>query len=149
MVLHLSKQELRLKADPTQIEQILVNLVINAGEAIPPEIAGRIEIATSACEVSLETIREHAPDIRPGRFLCLEVTDNGSGMDDAMLTRIFDPFFSTKFTGRGLGLAGVQGIVRSCRALSRSTVRKTSDPRFGYFCLPRRVPRRFRPSPLL
>jgi two-component system cell cycle sensor histidine kinase/response regulator CckA len=114
---HLSEEELPLKADPSQIEQILVNLVINAGEAIPPETSGRIEIATSACEVALETVREHAPefDVRPGRFVCLEVTDNGSGMDEATLTRIFDPFFSTKFTGRGLGLAAVQGIVRSLR----------------------------------
>ena len=117
LVFHLSEQELPLKADPSQIEQILVDLVINAGEAIPPETSGRIEIATSACEVALETVREHAPefDARPGRFVCLEVTDNGSGMDEATLTRIFDPFFSTKFTGRGLGLAGVQGIVRSFR----------------------------------
>ena len=113
LVFHLSEQELALKADPSQIEQILENLVINAGEAIPPETAGRIEIATSACEVALETVREHAPDVRPGRFVWLEVTDNGSGMDEATLKRIFDPFFSTKFTGRGLGLAGVQGIVRS------------------------------------
>ena len=72
LVLHLSEQELALKADPSQIEQILVNLVINAGEAIPPQTAGRIEIATSACEVALETVREHAPefDVRPGRFVC-------------------------------------------------------------------------------
>ncbi len=117
LVLHLSEQELALKADPSQIQQILESLVINAGEAISPETSGRIEIATSACEVALETVREHAPefDVRPGRFVCLEVTDNGSGMDEATLTRIFDPFFSTKFTGRGLGLAGVQGIVRSLK----------------------------------
>jgi PAS domain S-box-containing protein len=117
LVLHLSEQKLLLRADPSQIDQILVNLVINAGEAIPPQTAGRIEIATSASEVALEKVCEHAPqfDARPGRFVCLEVTDNGSGMDEAMLTRIFDPFFSTRFAGRGLGLAGVQGIVRSCK----------------------------------
>src|SRR5262249_20831740 len=53
-------------------------------------------------------------DIRPGHFVLLEVTDNGSGMDEATMAQIFDPFFSTKFTGRGLGLAAVQGILRSC-----------------------------------
>jgi signal transduction histidine kinase/ActR/RegA family two-component response regulator len=116
LAFHSSEQELPIKADPSQIEQILMNLVINAGEAIPPHSDGRVEIATSVCEVALETVRAHAPafDARPGRFVCLEVTDNGSGMDEATLTQIFDPFFSTKFTGRGLGLAAVQGIVRSC-----------------------------------
>jgi PAS domain S-box-containing protein len=117
LVLQLSEEELPVKADPTQIEQILMNLVINAGEAIPPQIAGRIEIAIGTCEVVGERVREHTPefDARPGRFVCLDVTDNGSGMDKTTLKRIFDPFFSTKFTGRGLGLAAVQGIVRSCR----------------------------------
>jgi CheY-like chemotaxis protein len=55
----------------------------------------------------------HGYDVQPGRFVCLEVTDNGSGMDEATLAKI-DPFFSTKLAGRGLGLASVQGILRSC-----------------------------------
>ncbi len=117
LVFHPSEQELLIKADPSQIEQILINLVLNAGEAIPPRTDGRVEIATSTCEVTSETVRAHAPafDARAGQFVCLEVRDNGSGMDEATLAQIFDPFFSTKFTGRGLGLAAVQGIVRSCR----------------------------------
>ncbi len=116
LVFHLSEQELPIKADPSQVEQIIVNLVINAREAISPATEGRIEIATSACEVTPDAVRGYAPEsnARPGRFVCLEVTDNGTGMDEATLARIFDPFFSTKFTGRGLGLAAVQGIVRSC-----------------------------------
>ena len=115
LVFHLSKEALLVKADPSQIEQILMNLVINAAEAIPPQTDGRIEIATSMTEVTPAKVREHAPafDAQPGRFVCLEVTDNGSGMDEATRAQIFDPFFSTKFTGRGLGLAAVQGIVRS------------------------------------
>jgi CheY-like chemotaxis protein len=94
-----------------------MNLVINASEAIPPGTDGRIEVTTSGCEVTPETVIRHAQgyDVQPGRFICLGVTDNGSGVDEATLAKIFDPFFSTKFTGRGLGLAAVQGIVRSCR----------------------------------
>jgi CheY-like chemotaxis protein len=94
-----------------------MNLVINASEAIPPGAHGRIEVTTSGCEVTPETAIRHAQgyDVQPGHFVCLEVTDNGSGMDEATLAKIFDPFFTTKFTGRGLGLPAVQGIVRSCR----------------------------------
>jgi PAS domain S-box-containing protein len=116
LVFHPSEQELPIKADPSQIEQVLMNLVINAAEALPPHTDGRIEITTSICEVAPEAARAHAPafDALAGQFVCLEVTDNGSGMDEATLARMFEPFFSTKFTGRGLGLAAVQGIVRSC-----------------------------------
>ncbi len=111
----LSAEELLIRADPTQIEQILVNLVINAGESIPADANGWIEIATSSREIPPEVALAHAPlyDARPGPFVCLDVSDNGCGMDEATLSQIFDPFFSTKFTGRGLGLAAVQGIVRS------------------------------------
>ena len=113
---NLSPEELLIKGDPSQIEQILMNLVVNAGEAIPPHSEGRIEVTTRDCGVIPETVLRDARvfDIQPGHFDCLEVTDDGTGMDEATLTRIFDPFFSTKFTGRGLGLAAVQGIVRGC-----------------------------------
>ena len=108
--------ELLIYADPTQIEQIVVNLVINAGEAIPPDSDGWIEASLSLCDVTLDMIPDHWKrwDVKPGRFVCLDVVDNGSGMDESTLAQVFDPFFSTKFTGRGLGLAAVQGIVRSC-----------------------------------
>ena len=113
---NLSSEELLIKGDPSQIEQILMNLVVNAGEAVLPQTEGRIEVNTRDCGVIPETVLREARafDIQPGHFVCLEVTDNGTGMDDATLTRIYDPFFSTKFTGRGLGLAAVQGIVRGC-----------------------------------
>jgi signal transduction histidine kinase len=114
---HLSPEELLVKADPSQVEQVFMNLVINAGEAIPSQTDGQIEIATSIQEVTPEIVDEDALAFNavPGWFACLEVIDNGCGMDEATLARIFDPFFSTKFSGRGLGLAAVQGIVRSCR----------------------------------
>jgi nitrogen-specific signal transduction histidine kinase/CheY-like chemotaxis protein len=114
---NLSPEVLLIKGDPGQIERILMNLVINASEAIPSQADGRIEIATSTCEVMPEVARAHAPtyDVQPGTFVCLKVTDNGCGMDEVTRAKIFDPFFSTKFTGRGLGLPAVQGLVRSCR----------------------------------
>ena len=93
-----------------------MNLVVNAGEAVLPQTEARIEVTTRDCGVIAETVLRDARvfNIQPGHFVCLEVTDNGTGMDEATLTRIFDPFFSTKFTGRGLRLAAVQGIVRGC-----------------------------------
>jgi len=117
LVFHLSGERLLVRADPTQIEQVLLNLVINAGEAIPPRTGGRIEISTRGCDVTPAVAARHgqASDVQPGRFVCLEVRDNGSGMDEETLSRLFDPFFSTKFTGRGLGLAAVHGIVRALK----------------------------------
>jgi signal transduction histidine kinase/CheY-like chemotaxis protein len=117
MVFRLSPEDLPVKADPSQVEQVLLNLVVNAGEAIPPQTEGRIEIATSECDVTPQRVLPHgqAFHAQPGRFVCLEVADNGVGMDEATRERLFDPFFTTKFTGRGLGLAAVYGIVRSCQ----------------------------------
>jgi signal transduction histidine kinase/CheY-like chemotaxis protein len=117
LVFNLAPEELLIQADPSQVEQILMNLVTNAGEALRPQTNGRIEINTSACDVTPAAARRHSQtfDIQPGRFVCLEVTDNGVGMDEATISQIFDPFFSTKFTGLGLGLAAVHGIVHSAK----------------------------------
>jgi PAS domain S-box-containing protein len=106
-----------LEADPNCIEQILMNLVVNAGEAIPAKADGLIEVATTSVEVTPEIAKLHSRtyDIAAGRYVCLQVRDNGVGMDEATISRIFDPFFTTKFTGRGLGLAALQGIVRTSR----------------------------------
>ena len=106
-----------IEADPSRVEQILMNLVINAGEAIQPKTDGWIEIATGSCRITTEIASRHAPafDVETGEHVFLEVSDSGAGMDEATMSRIFDPFFSTKFTGRGLGLAAVHGIVRSSK----------------------------------
>jgi CheY-like chemotaxis protein len=91
-----------VEADPAQMQQVIMNLAINAAEAIGGS-AGTVTIATFA----RETESEHQ--------VVLEVRDSGSGMDETTRARIFDPFFSTKFTGRGLGLSAVMGIVRGHR----------------------------------
>jgi len=126
---NLSKDMPRVKADPSRIEQILVNLVINAGESIPPRRDGLIEIATRSCEITPAMARLHskAYDVAAGPCACLEVRDNGDGMDEDTISRIFDPFFTTKFTGRGLGLAAVHGIVRT----SNGFVEVESSPGAG------------------
>jgi two-component system, cell cycle sensor histidine kinase and response regulator CckA len=101
-------------ADATQMRQIVMNLVLNAAEAIP-HAQGRIVVTTGRMNVdrAFLSAARVAAGLSEGEAVFLEVTDNGSGMDRATLDRIFEPFFTTKFTGRGLGLAAVLGIVRS------------------------------------
>jgi two-component system cell cycle sensor histidine kinase/response regulator CckA len=100
--------------DPGQMQQLIMNLLINAGEAIGEGNHGAVTVRTGCELVDADRIQAHfrAYEIPPGRYVVLEVADNGAGMDQATLSRIFDPFFTTKFTGRGLGLAAAQGIVR-------------------------------------
>ncbi|HEX9010865.1 MAG TPA: ATP-binding protein [Holophagaceae bacterium] len=102
-----------IEADTAQMQQVVMNLVTNAAEAIG-EALGIITLRSGE-----ETLDDHAAaalqaseTLKPGRFVYVEVQDTGSGMDGDTLARIFDPFFTTKFTGRGLGLAAMQGIVR-------------------------------------
>ncbi len=103
-----------LEVDVTQINQVVMNLVINASEAMA-ERGGRVEIATSAALLSeLPPGAVISPQaFQPGPYVCLTVRDAGAGMSEETIGRIFDPFFTTKFAGRGLGLAAVQGIVRA------------------------------------
>ncbi len=103
----------RIEADRGQIQQIFMNLVLNAAEAIGGN-SGLISIRTGIQTLDEGYIRRN-PEVtalQPGRYVYLEVHDDGCGMEEATKARIFDPFFSTKFTGRGLGLAAVSGIVR-------------------------------------
>ena len=103
-----------IEADPAQIQQVLMNLVINGAEAIEENAAGTVTVRTSLRDVSAREAAElfKSEPAQPGTYVQLEVRDTGAGMDDATKARIFDPFFTTKFMGRGLGLAAVQGIVR-------------------------------------
>jgi PAS domain S-box-containing protein len=103
-----------IDADRSQVQQILMNLVLNASEAIGND-GGRISIKTGVRPIGERYIKlnPEAAELRPGTHVYLEVSDTGCGMDAATQARVFDPFFSTKFLGRGLGLAAVHGIVRS------------------------------------
>jgi CheY-like chemotaxis protein len=105
-----------VEADATQIRQVVMNLVVNAADAIGAQ-QGIITITTGAVEADRSYLSEtyQAPDLPIGEYVYIEVADTGSGMDAATRERIFEPFFTTKFTGRGLGLAAVLGIVRGHR----------------------------------
>ncbi|MGE3075334.1 MAG: PAS domain S-box protein [Dehalococcoidia bacterium] len=111
--LHLAQQLPAVKIDATQIRQVAMNLVVNASDAIG-EREGVISISTSVVDATAEVLANTylAPELPAGRYISLEVQDTGGGMEPETLARIFDPFFTTKFTGRGLGLAAVLGIVR-------------------------------------
>ncbi len=106
-------------ADPNQIRQVLLNLTLNAAEAIGEDCAGSVTIETGT-----ERIDGAHFDVMPdqpvrGMFGWFEVRDSGCGMDPATVAKIFEPFFSTRFLGRGLGLAAVAGIVRGHRGMLR------------------------------
>jgi PAS domain S-box-containing protein len=103
-----------LTGDITQIQQVVTNLLTNACEALA-EGRGTVRVSTGRCEISIDDAREMGlPNDAPsGPYVYLEVADDGVGMDEATRSAMFDPFFTTKFTGRGLGLAALQGIVRS------------------------------------
>lgn len=102
-----------VEADVSQMRQVLMNLVINASEAIG-EKEGLITLTTCTtyCDHSYFEKTNIHEDLPNGEYVGIEVADTGEGMDAATVARIFEPFFTTKFTGRGLGLAAVLGIVR-------------------------------------
>ena len=102
-----------IEADASQLRQIIMNLVINASEAMGDQQAGVIRLATSVVKLPLAANLGPDAELAPGDYVCMEISDTGCGMSAEVLARIFDPFFSTKFTGRGLGLAAVVGIVRT------------------------------------
>ncbi len=99
-------------ADPTRIHQIVMNLCTNAFHAME-ESGGTLKISLSETELSLDDLTD--PGIMPGRYICLKVSDTGHGIDEEVLSRMFDPYFTTKERGKGtgLGLSVVHGIVKS------------------------------------
>lgn len=115
VTLNLSLTELpaMIEADTGQVQQVIMNLITNASEAIS-DGPGEIRITTALTERDADYLGRSRTIEKPlpGLYACLEVTDTGRGMDEATLQRLFDPFFTTKFTGRGLGMSAVLGIVR-------------------------------------
>jgi two-component system cell cycle sensor histidine kinase/response regulator CckA len=103
-----------IEGDTGQLQQVIMNLIINAGEAIG-ERPGVVTVATRVQMLYMDDARwgqYTGTPLPPGEYVQVDVADNGGGMSADTLARIFDPFFTTKFTGRGLGLAAVLGIVR-------------------------------------
>jgi PAS domain S-box-containing protein len=113
MKLNLSKEDVVIEADPGQVQQIIMNLITNAAEAIE-YTSGTIIISSGVREYYekdlLNSQIEEKP--RPGKFAYVEISDTGKGMDKPTQRKMFDPFFTTKFTGRGLGMSAVMGIIR-------------------------------------
>ena len=103
-----------IQADASQIQQVIINLLTNASEALE-EKEGEIQLSTGLCTLTDQEIKSlfFYGNLRTGEYLFLQVKDSGVGIPPDQVQSIFDPFFSTKFTGRGLGLAAVLGIVRS------------------------------------
>jgi len=106
-----------VQGDQVQVQQVILNLVTNAGEAIG-ERPGRVRLRTrlSRLDSGLLDQRMPAQDLAPGTFVTLAVEDDGCGMTEEVLARIFDPFFTTKNAGRGLGLSALRGILRTHHA---------------------------------
>lgn len=125
---HLAPHLPSIEGDATQIRQIVMNLAINASEAIG-DSDGVISISTGSMECDQRYLRETWLDqhLAEGRYVYLEVADTGCGMSRETMERIFDPFFTTKFTGRGLGMAAILGIVRG----HRGAIKIYSEPGRG------------------
>ena len=111
LVAELSAEPGKVRADPAQIEQVILNLVVNARDAMPS--GGRITIRTANLEIRPEYTLEH-PAVAPGPYILLSVADTGQGMDDDTKAHLFEPFFTTKEHGKGtgLGMSTVYAIVK-------------------------------------
>ncbi|MEI6207782.1 MAG: cache domain-containing protein [Desulfuromonadales bacterium] len=117
-----------VEADATQMRQIIMNLVINASEAIGDK-SGVIAITTGCMDCDRNYLKDVWLDenISAGLYVYLEIADTGCGMDKTIMAKLFDPFFTTKFTGRGLGMAAVLGIVRG----HKGAIKVYSEPNRG------------------
>jgi PAS domain S-box-containing protein len=119
--------------DASQLSQIIKNLIQNGIEAIGAKEGGSILVSTRMQEIDESFLREYRrrTSARPGKYVVLEVSDNGCGMDEAVKRRIFEPFFTTKFVGRGLGLAAVSGVVGANGGLVMVDTAVGVSSRFG------------------
>ena len=111
----LAEDSCYVEADLTQMQMVLLAIMVNAAEAT--EAAGCIRLTTRRQEIDGEFAKSH-PDLKPGSYVSLTIEDNGSGMSEETRIRVFEPFFTTKFQGRGLGMAAVYGIVKNHNGLA-------------------------------
>ena len=113
---HIASSLPAIDADESQLQQVILNLITNANEAIEDR-SGVISLTTGMMHASSEYLKKAftKADLPEGRYVYLEVSDTGCGMDRTTLSRIFDPFYTTKFAGRGLGMSAVVGIINSHR----------------------------------
>src|SRR5207244_6539657 len=119
-----------VETDTKQLRQVIEELVMNAVEAIGENASGAVWVRSSLTQVDPGLAREEHLETAVAKgvkFIALEVEDTGCGMDPETQAKIFDPFFSTKFTGRGMGLSAVKGFVRS----NGGAVRVRSGPGKG------------------
>ncbi len=110
---HLTENLPPIDADVAQMQQVVLNLITNASEAIEGK-SGVISMSTGVMQVNADYLNGcvGSEQLQPGRYITLEVSDTGCGMDAQIQKKIFDPFFTTKFTGRGLGMSAMLGIVK-------------------------------------
>jgi signal transduction histidine kinase len=115
LALQLADRLPAIAADRGQIEQVVLNFVINATEAIGPRLPGGITIRTGVERFAAGPLAGNVAGdpLAGGEYVCLEVADTGPGIPPQVQARMFDPFFSTKFTGRGLGLSAALGVIRA------------------------------------
>lgn len=126
---HLNDPAPVIRGDTGQVHQVVMNLVINAGESLG-DVGGSLSLRTGITELTEQQShfsRFTNVALEPGPYAYIEVSDTGCGMTKEVIDRIFDPFYSTKFTGRGLGLAAVLGIIRS----HKGGLSIFSEPGFG------------------
>jgi CheY-like chemotaxis protein len=114
MTYHIEEDLPQVEGDAVQLRQVFMNLIMNASDAIG-EQAGRIDVSVNTRWADRNVLNtfQGGESLRVGRYVEIRVADTGCGMSAETMSRVFEPFFSTKFTGRGLGLAAVNGIVRS------------------------------------
>ena len=124
----------RVSADASQMRQVVMNLLLNASEAIGDRNGTiTMHLGSQLCDREWLAHSRLGDDLPAGRYVCIEISDDGCGMSAETLAKIFDPFFTTKFTGRGLGLSAVLGIVRGHRGAIKVKSEVGGGTRFSVF----------------
>jgi len=131
--IQLKAPELWVRADQGMMDQVLINLALNARDAMPQ--GGRLTISAKLCQLDANMATGNQTNLVPGRYACVEVADNGSGMTPEVINHLFEPFFTTKEVGKGtgLGLAAVYGAIRQHHGWVEVTSEVGRGSVFRYF----------------